>query len=143
MRITSFIAAAAVVIGLAWWFGLRPMQEDVSRFVAATSEGKASATTAEGLTETKTEPATVPQTEATQRASNADLAVPVLVVQSTEAPAKETKRLRGRTEANRTVTVEAETSGLVITQPLRAGTRVSAGDVLCRLDPGPREAELA
>ncbi|MEM6680325.1 MAG: efflux RND transporter periplasmic adaptor subunit, partial [Pseudomonadota bacterium] len=47
------------------------------------------------------------------------------------------------TEANRTVTVEAETSGLVITQPLRAGTRVSAGDVLCRLDPGPREAELA
>ncbi|KQB98319.1 hemolysin D [Loktanella sp. 1ANDIMAR09] len=51
--------------------------------------------------------------------------------------------LRGRTEAARKVTVAAETSGLVISEPLRAGASVNAGDVLCRLDPGTREASLA
>lgn len=51
--------------------------------------------------------------------------------------------LRGRTEAARQVTVAAETSGLVISEPLRAGAVITAGDALCRLDPGTREASLA
>ncbi|MEM8536773.1 MAG: efflux RND transporter periplasmic adaptor subunit, partial [Pseudomonadota bacterium] len=51
--------------------------------------------------------------------------------------------LRGRTEAARQVTVAAETSGLVISDPLRKGAAVAAGDVLCRLDPGSRLASLA
>ncbi|WP_342071343.1 efflux RND transporter periplasmic adaptor subunit [Yoonia algicola] len=51
--------------------------------------------------------------------------------------------LRGRTEAARKVTVAAETSGLVVSEPLRAGAAVNAGDVLCRLDPGTRQASLA
>ena len=51
--------------------------------------------------------------------------------------------MRGRTEAARQVSVAAETSGLVISEPLRKGTSVDAGDLLCRLDPGTREATLA
>lgn len=51
--------------------------------------------------------------------------------------------LRGRTEAARQVTVAAETSGLVVSEPLRKGAFVNAGDTVCRLDPGTREASLA
>ncbi|WP_296424231.1 efflux RND transporter periplasmic adaptor subunit [Yoonia sp.] len=51
--------------------------------------------------------------------------------------------LRGRTEAARQVTVAAETSGLMISEPLRKGGYVNAGEQLCQLDPGARQAQLA
>lgn len=51
--------------------------------------------------------------------------------------------LRGRTEAARQVTVASETSGLVISEPRRKGASISEGEMLCRLDPGTREASLA
>ncbi len=51
--------------------------------------------------------------------------------------------LRGQTEAARQVDVRAETSAQVISEPLARGSAVEAGDVLCRLDPGTREASLA
>ncbi len=51
--------------------------------------------------------------------------------------------LRGRTEANRRVEVRAQTTGLVISEPLRRGALVAEGDVLCELDPGNRPALLA
>ena len=51
--------------------------------------------------------------------------------------------MRGRTEAARQVTVAAETSGLVISEPLRKGAFVNEGDLLCELDPGTRQASLA
>lgn len=51
--------------------------------------------------------------------------------------------LRGRTEAYRMVDVKAETSGLVISQPLRKGALVEEGQTLCQLDPGTREARLS
>lgn len=51
--------------------------------------------------------------------------------------------LTGRTEAARRVDVRAETAGLVVTEPLRRGTSVKEGQVLCKLDPGTREVELA
>ncbi|WP_208351808.1 efflux RND transporter periplasmic adaptor subunit [Pseudaestuariivita rosea] len=50
--------------------------------------------------------------------------------------------LRGQTEAWREVVVRAETSGLVVSDPLRKGSRVNAGDLLCQIDPGTREAQL-
>ncbi|MCC6006966.1 MAG: efflux RND transporter periplasmic adaptor subunit [Rhodobacteraceae bacterium] len=50
--------------------------------------------------------------------------------------------LRGRTEATRKVELRAETGGLVVTEPLRAGAFVSEGDTLCQLDPGTRQAAL-
>ncbi|WP_322892108.1 MULTISPECIES: efflux RND transporter periplasmic adaptor subunit [unclassified Yoonia] len=51
--------------------------------------------------------------------------------------------LRGQTAAAREVTVAAETSGLVISEPLPKGSFVNAGDTLCTLDPGTRAATLA
>lgn len=51
--------------------------------------------------------------------------------------------LRGRTEASRRVDVRAEVAGLVTSEPLRRGSVVAAGDVLCALDPGTRPALLA
>lgn len=51
--------------------------------------------------------------------------------------------LRGRTEAARRVDVRAQTSGLVISEPLRKGTTVEEGQLLCSLDPGIRSAQLA
>jgi membrane fusion protein, multidrug efflux system len=50
--------------------------------------------------------------------------------------------LRGRTEATRQVDVMAETSGRVVSEPLRRGAFVEAGDVLCELAPGTRAAAL-
>jgi len=51
--------------------------------------------------------------------------------------------LRGRTEAAREVTVASETSGLVISEPRRKGAFINEGELLCRLDPGTRDASLA
>ncbi len=51
--------------------------------------------------------------------------------------------VRGRTEAARQVDVRAETSGLVISEPLRKGAYVEAGQLLCQLDPGTRDAMLS
>jgi multidrug efflux system membrane fusion protein len=51
--------------------------------------------------------------------------------------------LRGETQAARSVTVRAETSGQIINDPLRKGRMVAAGDVLCQIDPGVRSSALA
>ncbi|AHM05165.1 putative Co/Zn/Cd efflux system membrane fusion protein [Roseibacterium elongatum DSM 19469] len=51
--------------------------------------------------------------------------------------------LRGRTEAIRQVDVAAETSGRVISDPIRAGAFVEAGQLLCEIDPGTRLTALA
>ena len=51
--------------------------------------------------------------------------------------------LRGQTAAARDVTVAAETSGLVVSDPLPKGSFVNAGDTLCTLDPGTRAARLS
>jgi len=66
-----------------------------------------------------------------------------VVVQRSKARAVDSSvTLRGRTEADRTVELRAETSGLVISEPLRRGASVDEGDLLCRLDPAAREAAL-
>ncbi len=51
-------------------------------------------------------------------------------------------QVRGHTEVARQVSVRAETSGQVISEPLRKGTEVAADQVLCRLDPGTRQVSL-
>ena len=52
-------------------------------------------------------------------------------------------KVRGRTENKRTVEVRAETSGRVVERPVERGTRVAAGDLLCRLAVEDRNARLA
>ena len=69
-------------------------------------------------------------------------AVRVVVLKSTAETVDSAVILRGRTEADRQVDVQSETSGLVISNPLNRGDTVSAGDLLCELDPGTRQASL-
>lgn len=51
--------------------------------------------------------------------------------------------LRGRTEAARQVELRAQTSGQVVSEPLRRGAFIEKGQLLCQLDPGIRAATLA
>ncbi|MBL4807358.1 MAG: efflux RND transporter periplasmic adaptor subunit [Rhodobacteraceae bacterium] len=51
--------------------------------------------------------------------------------------------LRGQTEAARRVDVRSETSGRMVSEPLRRGALVETGQILCELDAGTLEAQLA
>lgn len=70
-------------------------------------------------------------------------AVSVVAVESVAREIDSAVVLRGRTEAARSVTLMAETSGKVVSQPTPKGTLVNAGDVLCEIDMGTRAASLA
>lgn len=50
--------------------------------------------------------------------------------------------VRGRTEAVRRVSLKAETASRIVALPFAKGARVAEGDVVCRLDPGAREARV-
>lgn len=69
-------------------------------------------------------------------------AVGVIAIHSSARKIDSAVVLRGQTEAARQVDARAETSGLVISDPLRKGAFVQTGDVLCRLDPGIRNARM-
>lgn len=68
--------------------------------------------------------------------------VKVVAMRSVAQSVDSTVILRGRTEAPRAVEVRSETSGLVISEPLRRGAQVAAGDPLCEVSPGVRQAAL-
>jgi membrane fusion protein, multidrug efflux system len=50
--------------------------------------------------------------------------------------------VRGQTEAARLVDVRAETSGLIVSEPLRRGAYVTKDQALCVLDIGTRQAQM-
>ncbi|KPU83306.1 hemolysin D [Marinosulfonomonas sp. PRT-SC04] len=68
--------------------------------------------------------------------------VSVVAFASVAQTVDSTVMLRGRTEAARQVNVMAETSGKVVSDPLRKGAYIEAGQLLCQLDPGSRESRL-
>lgn len=88
-----------------------------------------------------TEAETVTEAAAEAAPENPPVSVVVMVSEARVVEAGIT--LSGRTEAARKVDVKAETTGLVISEPIRKGNMVSKGDVLCQLDAGTREATLA
>lgn len=79
---------------------------------------------------------------ATPAATAAD-AIGVVVLRSKAKAMDSAVILRGQTQAARQVEVRAETVATVLSEPLRKGIFVNRGDLLCRLDPGTREASLA
>ncbi|RXV62117.1 efflux RND transporter periplasmic adaptor subunit [Roseovarius sp. A46] len=103
------------------------------RLVAMLPAGAGDAAEAEAAQETGTADATEAGEPGLMR----------VVVQRSEAREVDSAvKLRGRTEADREVDLRAETSGLVVSEPLGRGAFVEAGDVLCRLDPAARQATL-
>lgn len=71
------------------------------------------------------------------------VAVRVVAIHSRAQDVGSAVVLRGQTEAQRQVDVRAETSGRIVSEPLRKGTFVEAGQLMCQLDPGTRQAALA
>ena len=69
-------------------------------------------------------------------------AVKVKAIKSAAREINSAVVLRGQTQAARQVDVRAETSGQVISEPLRKGAFVNKGQTLCQLDPGIRESSL-
>ena len=121
MRVTSVILALIVAAGLWYWFAGR-------HEISATPAVAFSGAPANG--------------ESKLNVADAEAVVPVLVLPSKAQQTSGTLVVRGRTQANRNVQVPAETTGRVISEPLRRGARVKAGQILCELDPGVRAAEL-
>lgn len=82
-------------------------------------------------------------TEATPAATQtAETRVKVVVERLTAQSIDSAVVLRGQTAAARQVDVRAETSAIVVSEPLRKGAQVEQGQVMCRLDEGTRRAAL-
>ena len=99
----------------------------------------------DGVMALVTEPDTVDTAqEAVPDASSSDTSdlVGVVVVNSVARVLDQAVQLRGQTEADREVELRAETTGQVISEPLRKGAFVEAGQLLCELDPGVRQSLL-
>ena len=79
----------------------------------------------------------------TTKTEKSNKIISVVVVESIAKTIDSAVVLRGETAAARSVEVRSETSGQVINEPLQKGANISQGQVLCRLDPGTREATLA
>ncbi len=89
-------------------------------------------------------PLPTPAESAEQRAAMAEDRPPTRVRARVihAAPQFRHLRVRGKTENKRTVQVSAELTGTVVQRPVERGSRVSAGDLLCRLSIEDREASL-
>ena len=124
MRLFSILAAIAVSLAIYAFVFERP------RLVAALGTGNSDAGTTEEQGET-------PDADA------APGAIGVIAIRSRAQDIDSAVVLRGQTQADRQVEVRAETSGKVISEPLRKGSFVDAQQTLCRLAPGTREAGLA
>ncbi|WP_421703924.1 efflux RND transporter periplasmic adaptor subunit [Aliiroseovarius sp.] len=134
MRIVPILTALVVVTVL---FFLVFQREQLLNFAAG---GDATSPPAE-----MAEPGETAASDATEASPTVETGtgVSVIAFRSTAREIDSAVLLRGRTEAARQVELMAETSGLVISEPLRKGMFVEAGQIMCRLDPGTREATLA
>ncbi len=84
-----------------------------------------------------------PDMEEISASESGDSAVPVVTRYSVAREVQSGIVLRGTTQAARKIDMRAETSGRVISQPLPSGTAIESGQVLCELDPGVLEAQMA
>lgn len=86
------------------------------------------------------ENATPPPSERVAEGNDATFRVQVVKLEAQDRQA--VLEVRGRTESEAKVAVRAETTDNVIARPAREGAYVSAGDILCVLDKGTREARI-
>ncbi|QCO54505.1 hypothetical protein EOK75_00900 [Pseudorhodobacter turbinis] len=125
MRIFPFITAILVSITL---FLLVFQRENLPAFVSGTDAPQ---------TETRPDaPVDAPPE------SLGDAHQSVLVQRRTAQPVDSMILARGQTEAARQVIAKSETSGLIVSEPMRRGAYVRQGQALCVLDTGPGEAQL-
>lgn len=86
---------------------------------------------------------TAQQNAAMQQPAQRGVGVPVSTRSYVSQPLKNAVLLRGVTEAKRRITVQAETSGKVVSAMIPKGTQIREGDILCKIDPATRFETLA
>jgi membrane fusion protein, multidrug efflux system len=148
MRRSYLIAGAIAVLSAGWIVsGLLTKSEDPATATTVSGPSTASAAQLESNPPAaKADPQNVaPEVPAQTVAPTAKPGeIPsVQVMTSTASPQSRTIVLRGRTEADRVVTVLAETMGRVVKIPVEEGTLVHQGELLAMLDPSDRAARLA
>ena len=117
----SYFWAAAITIGLgAWMYSPKLMPMIMGEAPPATEPEK---------------------TEETQAETVLPFKVRVKTFTATQRVAEVTAR--GVTEASSRVEARARTSGAIIEQAFRQGDDVKAGDIMCKLDMGARQTQLA
>ena len=148
MRIISFLTAVLVTAFLYLLVferdALRAVSQGapLSTLVGAVLGGNPSSSEAQEPTEPNPE-ISEGQTGATEeQPAEADL-IKVVAIRSKAQEIDSAVVLRGQTEAARQVQVRAETSGQVISEPLRKGSMINPNQILCQLDPGTRSTTLA
>lgn len=77
-----------------------------------------------------------------ERDSTALQKVPVRVVNLEAMDRQRQLQIRGRTEADATISVRSETNAIVAERFVNLGDQVQLGDLLCRLNTGAREARV-
>jgi multidrug efflux system membrane fusion protein len=143
MRVLPILTALLVVAGIYAFVFERERVMDAVMATAGEQGPEAPAAEATGAAEASA--AEAPAASAGAAGADGSGAAPVGVV----AVKSEARRIdssvivRGRTEADRQVELRAETSGQIVSDPLRKGSFVEEGDVLCKLDPGTRQSDLA
>lgn len=137
MRIISIVIALLVSVALYFFIFERDRLFDIAGKAPTeqTQSAEGSETDAEAQVDAFAPPALKTSTD--------KKAVSVVAVHSQASALDSAVILRGETEAARQVRVTAETGGKVISEPLRKGAYVNAGQLLCELDPGTRAATLA
>lgn len=148
MRTIPILSAALVILGL---YIMIFERDRLFQFARGGPEIGADITAAapptdaltDGATDAPTDnaSATAPQDGAPEP-DTATMLVSVIALRSTATTVDNMVLLRGRTEASRQVTMKAETSGQVVSDPLRKGSHVATGDLLCKLDSGISAARL-
>jgi multidrug efflux system membrane fusion protein len=137
MRLFSLITALFVMAALYVFVFERDRATEFAAQLNAPTDDAPSETTTETPAEPVSEAAPV-ASEATAKGS-----VSVVAVKSVGQTVQNGVLVRGRTEAERQVNVRAETGGLVVSQPIRKGSFVETGQLVCEIDPGTRPEVLA
>lgn len=127
MRLLSILTALLVVVALY----LLVIQRDALMSFAGVGDDSAAAAEAEEAAQHDTDVAI------------GEHSVSVVAIRSEARVIDGAVILRGRTEAARQVEVRAETSGQVISEPLRRGATIAEGELMCSLDPGTRRIALS
>ncbi len=138
MRLVPLLTALVVVSAL---FMLVFQREAVLEYARKAGSGTEMTTGGADAPTDDTDAEADADTDATE--TDAPRGVSVVAIPSQAREIDSAVLLRGRTEATRQLALMAETSGQVISEPLRKGAFVEAGQTMCRLDPGTREASLA
>ncbi|UWQ20229.1 efflux RND transporter periplasmic adaptor subunit [Jannaschia sp. W003] len=133
MRPFSVFLAVAVCVALFFLVLQREALLDWAR--AVTGDGEETAVAASVVAE-------APSSILEEGAGEAARAVHVVALRSVAREVEDAVMVRGQTAPAREVVVSSETSGTIVSEPLRKGTFVEAGETLCELDPGSRVAAV-